>query len=122
MDERTDERGGRVTIAPGVLVTIARLSALSVPGVCRMSDRAPGRILGIGGAGQGTRVEVVDGIVAVDLYIVVDGGKNMLQVARAVQAAVTRAIKDMVGMEVREVNIHIDEVEFPAVAPPSQEA
>jgi len=124
MDERMDERLGTVTIAPGVLVTIARLSALSIPGVRRMSERGPssvGRILGIGGAGQGTRVEVVDHAVTVDLYIVVDGGVNMLQVGRAVQAEVTRAIQDMVGMEVREVNVRIDDVEFPAAAPASQE-
>jgi len=122
MEERADERLGTVTIAPGVLVTIASLSALSVPGVRRMSERASRhmRILGVGGIGQGTRVQVVDGAVSVDLHIIVEGGVNMLKVGRAIQATVTRAIQDMVGMEVREVNVYIDDVEFPAATPPQE--
>ena len=124
MDEHTDEQLGTVTIASGVLVTIAQLSALGIPGVRRMSERVPRdvkSILGTGGVGQGTRIAVADGSVAVYLYIAVGSGVNMLQVGRAVQAEVTRAIQNMVGMEVREVNVRIDDVEFPPTAPPSPE-
>ncbi len=35
--EHNTPRHGRTTIAPDVLLTIARLSALSVPGVARMA-------------------------------------------------------------------------------------
>ena len=117
VDELTDERLGAVTIHPSVLVTIARLSAVSVPRVCRMSGRAPGRILGAGTTGEGTRVVVEDHAVTVDLYVIVDSGASMLEVGRAVQGGVTRAIQEMVGMPVREVNVHIDDVQFPR--PPS---
>ncbi|MDH7485962.1 MAG: Asp23/Gls24 family envelope stress response protein [Anaerolineae bacterium] len=125
MDEHVDklagERPGKVTIDPGVLVTIARLTALSIPGVCRMAQRTPPRLLATGSTGEGTRIVVIDHAVTVDLYVIVHSGVNMLETGRAVQAEVTRAILDMVGMEVREVNVHIDDVEFPAVAPALQE-
>lgn len=117
VDELAEERWGTVTIHPSVLVTIARLSAVSDPRVCRMSGRAPGRILGAGTTGEGTRVVVEDHAVTVDLYVIVDSGASMLEVGRAVQGGVTRAIQEMVGMPVREVNVHIDDVQFPC--PPS---
>ena len=120
-DELMTERLGTVTIDPSVLVSIARLSALSVSGVCRMSDRSPGRILGTGSTGEGTRVVVADHTVIVDLYVIVHSGMSMLQVGRAVQAEVTRAIEEMVGMPVREVNVHIEDVQFPCPGSSLQE-
>lgn len=113
-----EEQLGKVFVAPNVLVTIARLTALSVPGVARMSPgRAGGvnRLLGRTGAGDGVRIEVEDDVVSVDLYIIVEGGggTDMLRLSRQIQAKVTRAIKDMVGMPVKEVNVHIQDVESP---------
>jgi len=112
VDELVAERPGKVTIDPSVLVTIARLSTLSVSGVCRMAEHTPGRVWGAGGVGKGTRVMVADRGVTVDLYIIVHSGMSMLEVGRAVQAEVTRAIEDMVGMLVSEVNVHIKDVQF----------
>ena len=120
MDERTEGLLGTVTIDPGVLVTIARLSALSTSGVCHMSAQAPGRILGLGRAGEGVRVEIDDHAVAVDLYVVMKSGENMREAGRNVQNGVTRAIREMVGMAVREVNVHIEDVRFPCPEPPVQ--
>jgi uncharacterized alkaline shock family protein YloU len=112
--EIVEELLGKVTIAPDVLVTIARLATLSVPGVCRMAPHWAAWIKGAtGAASEGTRLLVEDGVVFADLYIVVDGSVSMLDVGSAVQASVSRAIRDMVGMEVGEVNVHIEDVEFP---------
>jgi len=121
MDEGTDEHRGAITIDPAVLLTIARLSALGVTGVCRMAERTPGRILGLGGSGDGVRVEVTDGAVSVDLYMVMESGSHMVKVGRSVQSEVTRAIREMVGMAVREVNVHIEDVQFPCPEWPPQE-
>jgi len=109
-----EEQLGKVFVAPNVLVTIARLTALSVPGVARMSPGWSGgvnRLLGRTGAGDGVRIDVEDDVVSVDLYIVVEAGTDMLGLSRQIQATVTRAIKDMVGMPVKEVNVHIQDVD-----------
>jgi len=109
------EKLGKVIIAPGVLVTIARLTALSTPGVVRMSagwTDSMGRLLRRRRPGDGVRIEVEENTVGVDLYIVVEQGVNMLKLSQEIQGEVSRAIHDMVGMEVKEVNIHIQDVEI----------
>jgi uncharacterized alkaline shock family protein YloU len=111
-----EEKLGRVTIAPEVLVTIARLTTLSMPGVIRMSTDWMGnvnRLLGRMSSGGGVRIEVEDEAVTVDLYVIVESGVNMYNLGQAIQAEVTRAINDMVGVAVRAVNIHIQDVEGP---------
>jgi uncharacterized alkaline shock family protein YloU len=107
---------GTTTIAPGVLVTIARLTALGVSGVSRMAPVAGGvNRLFRRGAGEGVRIEVADDTVGVDLYLVLEHGTNVREISRKVQAEVASAIENMVGMPVARVDIHIEDFdEVPA--------
>ncbi len=108
------ENMGTVRIAPGVLATIARLTALSVPGVSRLCP-APahgvGSLWGVRGPNAGVRVDVVDDAVVIDIYVVAEPEVGMLPLGREVQARVTRAVHDMVGMPVRAVNVFIRDIE-----------
>jgi uncharacterized alkaline shock family protein YloU len=108
---KSTPRQGKTIIAPDVLVTIAKLSALGVPGVARTSP-VPGGVnrLFTRGANDGVRIEVKDQVVAVDLYLIVEPDTQMRDVSRAVQEAVRRAVNEMVGMEVLHVNVHIEDV------------
>ncbi|HIE39751.1 MAG TPA: Asp23/Gls24 family envelope stress response protein [Anaerolineales bacterium] len=99
---------GRVTIDPGVLETIARLTTLAVPGVVRMTP--PLGIQRLLRLEDGVQIAIREGIVNVDLYLVVESGRNLLALGRQIQSEVTRAIQDMVGMEVGAVNVHIEDV------------
>ena len=107
-------RQGRTTIAPDVLLTIARLSALGVAGVARVEPVPSGadRIFKRG-IQDGVRIEVHDHAVTVDLYLILEHDRNVREIGRAVQAAVVRAIQEMVGMDVLAVNIHIEDVAYP---------
>ena len=106
-----EENSGLVMISPQVLTTIARQATLNVPGVVSMS---PGisfnRLLRRGKGGQGIKVAVEEGTVSVDLFIIVEPQVNMLRLGQEIQREVTRAIQDLVGMPVREVNVHIEDV------------
>jgi len=104
-------RIGKITIAPEVLETVARLTALAVPGVARLTS-PPGvpRLL----RQDGAEIEVVGNSVGVTLYVVTEPDASMLSVGRQIQAEVTRAIHDIVGMEVRSVDVHIEDVASPA--------
>jgi uncharacterized alkaline shock family protein YloU len=108
---------GTVTIASEALVTIVRLAAQEIAGVHEMRAdwaRDVNRFLGNAQVGEGVRVHVHDNNqVSVDLFVVVDHDVNMLQLGRRVQAEITRAIEEMLGMEVREVNVHIEDVFYP---------
>lgn len=102
-------RLGTVIISPAVLSMIARLTALSVSGVARMSPLGVHRLLGSHST-DGVRVQVVDDAVVLDLYVIAGTDTNLLQVSRDIQCKVTRAIHEIVGMAVREVNVHIVDV------------
>jgi len=106
---------GKTTIAPEVLLTIARLNALSVAGVSRLST-APGDVNQFltRGTNEGVKILVENGVVYVEIYVVLKSDNNVRDVSHAIQAKVSRAIAEMVGMEVGKVNIHVEDVDFPS--------
>ena len=103
----------KTTIAPDVLVTIARLSALSVPGVSRMAQVTGGvNRLFKRGLQDGVRIEVKDNVLAVDLYLILKKNMNIREVSRNVQMQVARALQEMVGMDIGKVEIHIEDIDY----------
>lgn len=106
---------GKTTLAPGVLLTIASLSASSVEGVSRLAS-VPGGVdrLFRRGAEDGVQITVEDGLVYIDLYLVLKKDVNVREVSRTVQQQVARAVSEMVGMEVGHVNIHIEDIDYKA--------
>jgi uncharacterized alkaline shock family protein YloU len=107
---------GKVTIAPDVLVSIARLTTLAMPGVACFYSTGVYALLR-GKEADGVRVTVRDDQVTVDVRIVVEHGTNMLQLSQGLQAKIARAVQDIVGMDVAAVNVYIKDVKFP----PSEE-
>ncbi len=104
---------GKTTVAPDVLVTIARMSALSVPGVSRMAQVTGGvNRLFQRGTNDGVRIEVEDNVIVVSLYLILKKEMNIREVSRNVQTQVARALQEMVGMEVGEVEIHIEDIDY----------
>lgn len=98
---------GRITVAPQVLETIARLTTLAVPGVARVvSPQGVRRLL----RHDGVKLEIAGNSVRVELHIATEPDVNMLGVSHQIQAEVTRAIQDMVGMDVRAVDVRIEDV------------
>ncbi len=104
---------GKTTIAPDVLLTIARLTALSVSGVNRLSN-IPGGVnrLFARGVGEGVRISVENNTVLIDLYVILNNDVNIRDVSRTIQHQVTRAINEMVGMDVGRVNVHIEDIHY----------
>jgi uncharacterized alkaline shock family protein YloU len=48
--------------------------------------------------------------VIVDVHLIARRGVDLLQMGYQLQQEVTRAIEDIVGMEVLEVNVHVEDV------------
>ena len=113
MEQTEAPYAGKIVIAPEVLITIAKLATLAVPGVARMAavpggmDRYFKR-----GAADGVRIQVLSREIVADLHIVITGDANTRAVSEMVQAEVARAMSEMVGMNARVVNVHIEDVEF----------
>src|SRR5512138_318804 len=104
---------GKTTVAPDVLITIARLSALSVPGVSRMANVTGGvNKLFKRGVHDGVRIEVKDNTVLANLYLILKKDVNIREVSRNVQSQVARALQEMVSMDIGEIEIHIEDIDF----------
>jgi uncharacterized alkaline shock family protein YloU len=56
------------------------------------------------------QVEVQENTVSVDLYLVAQRETNLLHLGRKLQEGIARAMEDIVGMPVREVNVRIEDV------------
>ncbi len=105
---------GKTTIAPDVLITIARLTTLSVTGVSRMAP-APITVDSLlqKAIVDGVRILVEDNTVYVDLFVILKRDVNVRTVCRNIQNQVARAISEMVGMEVGKINIHVEDIDYP---------
>ena len=106
---------GKTTISPEVLHKIARLTTLSVQGVSRMANIRGGLEQLFGREEyQGAKVNIKDNKVFVDVYVILMSDLNVRDISREIQARVSRAISEMVGMDVGGVNIHIMDIDFNA--------
>jgi uncharacterized alkaline shock family protein YloU len=105
---------GKTTIAPNVLLTIARLTTLNVEGVNQMSQ-LPGGVNRMFQRGyeEGVQIKIEGDRVYADLYVILSHDVNVREVSRNIQNEVSRAISEMVGMEVGLVNVHIEDIIFP---------
>jgi uncharacterized alkaline shock family protein YloU len=117
---RLDANGkGTVTFATDVVATIAGLAATEVEGVANMGGTAAASFAELFKRGQntrsltrGVRVELSENSVAVHLTIVVDYGMPIPQVAKGIQENVKKAIENMSGLNVTDVNVYVQGVSF----------
>ena len=112
--ERTEHSdAGSIRIADEVVGIIAGMAATEVAGVAGMSGGLVGGIaemLGKRNLSKGVKVEVGERVAAVDLFIIAEYGVRIPDVALQVQENVKKAIESMTGLDVVEVNIHVQGV------------
>ncbi len=111
----SDSDLGTIKIADEVVAIIAGLAATEVLGVAGMSGGLAGGIaemLGRKNLTKGVKVEVGEKQTAVDLFLIVEYGTKIPEVAWHVQENVKKAIENMTGLDVVEVNIHIQGVKI----------
>ena len=105
-----NEEIGSVKIADDVVAMIAALAATEVEGVAAMSGNMTNEFLsrvGVKNAAKGTRVEVLQKKVKVDLAITIEYGFNIPATCQRVQTKVKNAVENMTGLELTYVNIRI---------------
>jgi uncharacterized alkaline shock family protein YloU len=64
------------------------------------------------GVHDGVRLEVKDNTVFANLYLILKGDVNIRDVSRNVQGQVARALQEMVGMDIGEIEIHIEDIDY----------
>ncbi len=109
---------GAIRIANEVVAVIAGLAATEIEGLAGMSGGLAGgfaEMLGHKNLAKGVRVEVGEKETAVDIFVIVEYGAKIPDVASRVQENVKHAIESMTGLKVLEVNVHVQGVSFPEV-------
>ena len=111
---KSDE-SGEIKVADEVVAIIAGLAATEVEGVSSMAGNITNELvskLGMKNLSKGVRVEVLSGIVNVDVALNIAYGYSIPEVSAKVQERVKSAIENMTGLEVADVNIKVAGVEM----------
>ena len=106
---------GEIRVADEVVTIIAGLAATEVDGVSSMSGNITNEIvskIGIKNLSKGVKVDVIDGIVTVDLSLNIKYGFAIPDVSANVQERVRSAIETMTGLEVGTINVKIASVDM----------
>ncbi len=109
------EEYGKITFADEVVAIIAGLAATEVDGVAAMSGGFAGgftEMLGMKNLSKGVKVEIGEKEVAIDLYIIVEYGVRVPEMAWEIQENVKKTVETMTGLSVVEVNIHVQGINF----------
>jgi uncharacterized alkaline shock family protein YloU len=102
---------GRITIAPDAIARIVGATAAECYGVVGMSAKGRvGRLLARGREPQGVAVGGNGAGVTVDVYVVVEYGLNLAEVAATVRSRVGYEVTRLTGLPVAAVEVHIQDV------------
>ena len=115
----SEQSHGTIKIADEVVSIIAGLATIEVTGIAGMSGGFVGgiaEILGKRNLSKGVKVAVGESETAIDLYIITDYGVSIPDVAKQVQKNVKVAIENMTGLDVVQVNVHIQGIKLQPVA------
>lgn len=107
---------GTVKIANEVVAIIAGLAATEIDGVAGMSGGMTAdftEMLGMKNLSKGVKVEVGEKEAAIDIFIIVEYGSKISDVASIVQKNVKKTVETMTGLSVVEVNVNVQGVNIP---------
>ena len=115
IEERTAESSsetsiGTVKIASDVVATIAGLATAEVAGVAGLNGGVAGglsQMLGRKNMTKGVKVDIEESNATLDIFIMVDYGAMIADVAKEVQLKVKAAVETMTGLTCAAVNIHV---------------
>lgn len=104
---------GRTTVSPHVLMAIARMAALGVPGVATVGRPASSRGYQRGAhMKSGVLLVTQDDQISGDMHLIIKSGVNVREVCRNVQEQVARALQEMAGMTVAGLDIHVEDIDY----------
>lgn len=113
-----------IKIAEEVVAKIAGIAAAEVKGVFGMNGglvEGFSEIFGKKSFSKGVKVQVTEKDATIDLYIIVEYGCRIPDIAWEIQNRVKTSVENMTGLKVLEVNIHVQGVNLPKEAKNAEE-
>lgn len=114
----------KVSITEHVIASIAGMAASSVDGISDLRGNVTENLKVILGDERGRRgviARVRDDVVSVTLYVSVEYGYPIQDVARTLQAHVKTEIEEMTGLLVQGVHVYVSDLTLPEGAWPGDE-
>ena len=109
---KTENEG--IQISNDVVAVISGVAVSEVPGVAGMAGGFAGGISevfsGKKNLAKGIKVEVTENHAKIDVNIIVEYGSRIPDVAFEIQNRVKKAVESMTGLNVEEVNVHVQGV------------
>lgn len=107
---------GEISITERSLCSIIRASASQVPGVAKLTgNNLVENLAELVGSrkmrDRSIQLSVRDGLLSVELSLIIIYGSNLPQVAALVQKAISKAVYELTGITVEKVNIVVRELE-----------
>lgn len=102
---------GSVQISEDVIAAIVSHAACEVDGVVGVSAK-PGadiaELIGKKNWGRGLKITILDdNTVSIDCNLIVNYGRNVVDIAKAAQLAITSALEAMSGIQIANVNVNV---------------
>ncbi|MFQ5944748.1 MAG: Asp23/Gls24 family envelope stress response protein [Anaerolineae bacterium] len=113
MTGSTDTELGRIEVAPSAIAHLVSQVAVQCYGVVGLAARTlRGGIAQLLHRGEeayrkGVQVRIDEDHVAIDLYVILEHGTRISEVARNVMETVQYAVERSLGIPVAEVNVHV---------------
>lgn len=114
MQQELENELGKITISKEVISIIAGMAAIECYGLVGMATQRVkdglNELLGRDNLRKGVEVVVGEGTVSINLYIIVEYGVNISEVANNIIDKVKYTLEELAGVEVSEININVQGV------------
>lgn len=111
-----EEKVGNIKISVDVVAAIAGIATNEIDGVAGMNSSLAGGIAEIFGTkknvSRGVKVDIKEENAVIDLFITVDYGVRIPELAWEIQENVKNSVETMTGLNVEKVNIHVEGISF----------
>jgi len=97
---------GKIEISPAAVASLANHAVLKSYGVVGMSSRNLAQILSRDSK-RGVKVQIEDSEIIIDLYVIVEYGTRISEVAHNIMENVKFAVEKALGVPVAQVNVHV---------------
>jgi uncharacterized alkaline shock family protein YloU len=102
---------GRIEISPNAIASLAGQAVLECYGVVGMANKnlrdGIAEVLPGGNYRRGIDVKLVEREIAIDLYVVIEYGTRISEVAHGIMNRVKFSVERAIGIPVAEVNVHV---------------
>lgn len=116
MSIEQEEKLGAVKISDDVIAICVINAALTTKGVAGLSggltDTISRNLLGKEPLKKGIKLSKEDDVIIIDIYVIVDYGVKIPEVAWNIQKNVKKEVESMVDIPIKTINIHVQGVHF----------